>query len=414
MGVRKLLRTREVKPKIVGNKMFVYFNGDHNDLRRQVREGIASVYLNAMLFGSNLQEIVQNAVMMNLPNWFKQGLIAFVGEPWSPSLDNQLRDILLSEKYENFEDIADAYPALAGHSLWYFISQNFGNSTVSNLLYLTRINRSVDSGFLYVLGSTYRKTANSWKEFYLARYKEESKSMEQPEGEIEIKNKHNVPITQVKLSPDGQRIVYVQNEIGKTKVFLHDLQTGTRKMIFKNGFRNAIQATDYNYPILAWTPNGQELAIIYEKRDVIQLLKYHVFTKDKITEEIPNQFNRIYSADFINVTDLVVSGAVRGQTELFIYYTQTRQAQRLTFDFWDDLDPVFTKAHGQRGILFASNRIDSTNIQMRLDSILPITNYDIFYLNLDKKDKSELVRVTNTLLLMKGNQLPLMKNGLAF
>ena len=53
--------------KIVGNKVFVYFNGDHNNLRKQVREGIASVYLNAMLFGSNLQEIVQNAVMMNLP-----------------------------------------------------------------------------------------------------------------------------------------------------------------------------------------------------------------------------------------------------------------------------------------------------------------------------------------------------------
>ena len=382
--------------KIVGNKMFVYFNGDHNDLRRQVREGIASVYLNALLFGSNLQEIVQNAVMMNLPNWFKQGLIAFVGEPWSPALDNRLRDILLSGQYESFEDIADDYPDLAGHSLWYFISQNFGNSTVSNLLYLTRINRSIDSGFLYVLGSTYRKTADSWKDFYLARYQQESTSMTVPENEMTIKNKHNVPITQVKMSPDGQRIIYVQNEIGRAKVYLHDLQTDERTLIFKNGFRNAIQKTDYNYPILAWTPNGQEVAIIYEKRDVIELLKYNVLSKDKFVEEIPNQFNRIYSADFINITDLIVSGAVRGQTDLFIYYTMTRQTKRLTFDFWDDLDPVFTRAHGQEGILFASNRLDSTNIQERLDTILPISNYDIFYLNLADKDNADLVRITNT------------------
>ncbi|MFN7116717.1 MAG: hypothetical protein ACK4TA_07930, partial [Saprospiraceae bacterium] len=42
--------------KIAGNKIFVYFDGNHNHLRRQVREGIASVYLDAMLFGSNLQE----------------------------------------------------------------------------------------------------------------------------------------------------------------------------------------------------------------------------------------------------------------------------------------------------------------------------------------------------------------------
>src|SRR5690606_36211526 len=42
--------------KIVENKIFVYFKGDHNHLRTQIREGIATVYLNAMLFGSNLQE----------------------------------------------------------------------------------------------------------------------------------------------------------------------------------------------------------------------------------------------------------------------------------------------------------------------------------------------------------------------
>ena len=51
--------------KIVENKVFVYFDGNHNNLRRDLREGIASVFLNAMLFGSNLQEIVQNAVLLS-------------------------------------------------------------------------------------------------------------------------------------------------------------------------------------------------------------------------------------------------------------------------------------------------------------------------------------------------------------
>ena len=89
--------------KIVGNKIFVHFNGDHNNLRQQVREGIASVYLNAMLFGANLQEIVQNAVMMNLPEWFKDGLISYVGNEWNTELDNRLRDVILHEDFEDFE-----------------------------------------------------------------------------------------------------------------------------------------------------------------------------------------------------------------------------------------------------------------------------------------------------------------------
>jgi hypothetical protein len=159
--------------KIVGNKVFVYFNGDHNNLRRQIREGIASVYLNAMLFGSNLQEIVQNAVMLNLPGWFKEGLVSYVGRSWTTDLDNELRDYIMSESFEGFELLAEENPKLAGHSLWYFISENYGRSTVSNLLYLTRINRSIESGFLYVLGTPYQAVGDSWALYFKRRYESE-------------------------------------------------------------------------------------------------------------------------------------------------------------------------------------------------------------------------------------------------
>jgi hypothetical protein len=386
--------------KIVGNKMFVYFNGDHNNLRRQIREGIASVYLNAMLFGSNLQEIVQNAVMMNLPEWFKDGLISYVGEEWNTSLDNQLRDLFISCNYPDFETMAEAHPKLVGHSLWHFISQHYGQSTVSNLLYLTRINRSVDSGFLYVLGSTYRKTTESWFTFFQKRYEAETKEMSMTANQpVAVKNKRNSPLTQLKISPDGTKIAYVSNEIGRTRVYLQDIATGDRQIIFKGGFRNAIQATDYNYPLLAWSPTNMELAVLYEKRDKPKLLKYNTLTKDRLTEDLDPQFQRVYSMDYVNPNDLVLSAATRGQSDLFIYFTATRQAQRLTTDFWDDLDAVFTEAHGQRGILFASNRPDSLNVPAVLDSILPIRNFDIFYLNLDSigfRSAGELVQVTKT------------------
>ena len=79
IGTEEVFTNTGGQTKIVGNIMFVYFNGDHNHLRRQIREGVAQVYLNSMLFGTNIQEIVQNAVMLNLPNWFKIGLIDYIG-----------------------------------------------------------------------------------------------------------------------------------------------------------------------------------------------------------------------------------------------------------------------------------------------------------------------------------------------
>ncbi len=384
------------KTKIVGNKVFVYFNGDHTDLRTQVREGIASVYMNAMLFGSNLQEIVQNAVMMNLPEWFKQGLVSYVGKTWEAGLDNELRNIILQEKYKDFNSFADANPKLAGHSMWYFISQNYGQSTVSNLLYLTRINRSIDSGFLYVLGTSYKKTSENWFDYFKQRYKSETDLMTKPDGRIvKLKNKRKLPLSQVKISPDGKHIVYVSNQIGKYKVYLHDLNTGERKIIHKGGFKNALQATDYKYPLLSWNPNNMEVGVIFERRDVIKLLLYDVNSKDKVVEDLDPQYQRVYSMDYVNPGQMVLSGTVRGFSDIFLYFPTTRQTQRITNDFYDDLDAKVVKIRNKKGILFSSNRNDVMLTRLRMDTILPLNNFDIFYYDLENKS-SELVRVTNT------------------
>ena len=382
--------------KIVGNKVFVYFDGNHNNLRKEIREGIATVYLDAMLFGSNLQEIVQNAVMMNLPDWFKKGLVSYVGEQWSTDADNVLRDIILNEDFEGFDIFAEENPELAGRSLWFFISEKFGSSTVSNLLYLTRINRSVESGFLYVLGSSYEQVVESWTNYYEQRYQGETKERETFKGQpVEIKNKRNLPISQVKLSPDGTKLVYVTNEIGKYKVYLHDIPNKEREMIFKGGFRNAFQATDYNYPLLAWSPSGLEISIVYEKQDVIRLMKYDIMTKKTSEEDLAPQYQRVYSMEYVNPNMLVFSAAVQGYSDIFLYITNTRQTQRITRDFYDDLDATVVNVRDQKGILFSSNRPDSSLTALRLDTILPINTFDIFYYDLKNRAK-ELVRVTHT------------------
>lgn len=385
--------------KIVGNKIFVYFNGDHTDLRRQIREGIASVYLDAMLFGSNLQEIVQNAVMMNLPEWFKTGLVAFVGENWSTTQDNLLRDAILDEDFRGFDRFAEDYPKLAGHSLWYFIDQNFGSTMVSNLLYLTRINRSVESGFLYVLGNSYEMVVQQWYDFFTERYNTDLRTTNFPDYlKIKLKNKRQLPVTQAKLSPNGQQLVYVTNEIGKYRVYMQDVRTGDRKQIFKGGFRNAFQATDYNYPLLAWNPNGVEVAIMYEKRDIARLMLYDVTNGKSTQSELAEQYQRVYSMDYVNPNTMVISAAASGFSDLFLYYPSTRQTQRITNDFWDDLDATFVKLGDKRGILFASNRTDSMLITQRMnrvDTILPINNFDIFYYDLEEKSP-ELIQITHT------------------
>ena len=382
--------------KIVGNKVFIYFNGDHNHLRKQIREGVAAVYLNAMLFGSNLQEIVQNAVMLNLPNWFKDGLIAYIGESWNTDLDNQLKDLIMRDDFRGFRKEVEENPYLLGQSLWFYMGENYGKSTVSNLLYLTRINRSIESGFLYVLGNSFDRTLREWESFFKSRYTRDADGRDTLFGTaLPIKNKRNAPISNVKMSPNGKHLAYVHNEIGKVKVFLYDLEKDTKKQIFKSGFRNAFQATDYNYPLIAWKPNGAELSILYEKRDVAYMYTMDIATDLNTTEPLDPQYMRVLSMDYFNNSEMVFSGIVNGYSDLFIYQTINRQTQRITQDFYDDLDARVVRTGNQLGVLFASNRTSVDIKNEKLDTILPITKMDIWYYDLENRSR-ELIQITDT------------------
>jgi hypothetical protein len=387
IGEDEIFKLKAGETKVVGNKIFAFFDGNHLNLRKQLREGIAGVVLNSMLFGANLQEIVQNAVLLNLPGWYTNGLLAYCGEEWSEEQDDALRDLVLSEKYSNFDKLALEHPRLAGHAFWYYIGLNFGKGTVSNLLYLTRINRSVDAGFLYVLGSGYDRTSEALMEYFKQRYQEEALyTSNRHDGElISFKNKRNLPITQLKLSPDGKRLIWVTNDIGKWKVWHYDIATEKRTCLLKGGVRNAQQTADLNYPLLAWHPDNQQLAVLYEQKDELLLKVIAPQTKESSRAILAPDYQRIFSMEYINPGDLLFSAAVQGYSDLFIYHTVNRQTERLTQDFWDDLDASITELDGHKGVLFSSNRISDTLKPQKMDTILPLGPFDVFFLDLQTR-----------------------------
>ncbi|MFN0035894.1 MAG: BamA/TamA family outer membrane protein [Saprospiraceae bacterium] len=396
-----LLRGGETK--VVGNKVFVFFDGDHRHLRAQIREGVAGVLLNSMLYGANLQEIVSNAVLLNLPGWYTNGLTAYAGEDWGPEQDDRLRDLLQTGRYKTFDKLAREHPRFAGHAFWNYIGTHFGRGTVSNLLYLTRINRSVENGFFYILGNGYRRTTDAMLEYYRKRYREEAKSQKVPDEaeKVVVKNRKKLPLSQLKISPDGKKIAWVSNDIGKWKVWVQDLdptapnKVGKRIRLLKGGARNALQAPDYNYPQLAWNPDNQRLTVLYERRDVLRLAAIDLATRKKERSELSPEFQRVFSMEHINPNEIALAAAVKGVSDLFVYRTITRQTERLTNDFWDDLDVSVATVDGRKSLLFASNRSTDTLSFQRLDTILPITSFDIFLFDLESRSP-ELVRITNT------------------
>lgn len=384
--------------KVVENKVFLYFNGNHNDLRKSLREGIASVYINSMLHGNNLQEIVQNAVLLNLPDWFQDGLVSYMGEEWSPEIESRLKDYFTHPKKnkKDFVRLAKNDPRLAGHSMWNFLANYYGRASISNLLYLTRINRSLENGLMYVLGIDSKELTRQWQDYYEKKFMVQNGQPAEFRHDLPIvSQKQNIPIGEMRLSPDGSKLAYSLNDHSRVRVYQYDMNTGHKEVLFRYGVRNYEQEADHNYPVLAWEKDGSELSLIYEQRDIIYLMTFDFPSNAVYTDKLSPEYHRVYDLDYWSADTLVFAASTDGFSDLYLYAPVTRQSVRLTEDFYDDLDASVVEMSGQRFVLFSSNRTNEVLKKMELDSILPIGPFDLYFLNYNTTGKS-LRRLTFT------------------
>ncbi len=384
--------------RVIGNKVFVYFDGNHQNLKEQIRGGIAEVYVSNMLFGDNVQEVLQNAFLLNLPDWFRQGLISYIGKGWNTELDNRLKDMVLDGySIEDFSKLNNEQAVFAGHALWHYIANNYGRNTIPNLLYITRVNRSLESGFVYVIGQSLKTTIEDWEQYNKQLYAldEKKRNALAEENLIYAQKKKDVKITNLALSSTGKYLTFCENKNGRYKVWLYDLKEDQKTLLHKGGLASQDLPVNTNYPQLAWSKKGSRLVLIYQKRDRLFLMNYSAQTKEKEIAEI-TKFEQVIDVSFTDDIRTVLLSAVRnGHSDIYTYYMPTTRISQITNDYWDDLHPSFYQDSLRKGILFTSNRINDTLSTEKLDTILPDGNFDVFFYDLDNPT-DVVARLTET------------------
>ncbi len=346
--------------RVIGDKVLVYFDGNRENLRAQVRAGASRVMMEQLMYGGNIKDRLQSAVLLNLPVWYVEGLSSYIGTGWTVADDNRMRDGILTGRYAKFNRLVDEDEIFAGHSMWHYIVEVYGPGSVANLLYMTRINRNIESGFRYVLGSTLKVLSNNWNDYYQKEYLDADKGRGQAAGQqLEIKSKKKRIISQVRISPDGQTVAYVTNDIGKYRVWHYDMSTGKSTCIQKGGYKSLERINDCSFPLLAWHPSGRLLAMIREHKGQIWLDYYEPGKKKKRWTRTPFfYFEKVTSFSYApDGRRFVFAGVQKGQSDIFLFNIRARTSRPLTQDRFDDAEPAFL---GDRYVMFASNRLDDT------------------------------------------------------
>jgi hypothetical protein len=371
--------------------------GTAQEFKDELLFQISDLMINEMMFGGNLKDMFQSSILMNLPDWFVDGASLYVARGWSMEMDDYIRQLMAARKAKRATKLTGKEAGLVGQSMWNFIAEKYGKSSVANILNYTRVTRNEEKSILITLGITLKQLIAEWRKFYTDMEVSVNKSYQNPQDSISFTQQHNktTEFTTVKISPDGRSIAYAENDRGRYIVKVRSLESGKEKTIISGGSKVIKQRVDYRLPLLAWA-DANTLGVIGVKNGEYIFWLYDFTTKTKLPREL-ERFSNVRSFDFSSNGRLVILSAdFEGKSDLFLMSAKRNRApRRLTNDIYDDLDPTFIPNTNR--IVFSSNRTTDTlraNIKLQFEQLT--NNYNLFIYDLDST-KFLLTRLTNTL-----------------
>jgi hypothetical protein len=384
--------------KLVNNKMIIFFDGNHDNLRKQIRQGIARILVENVLFGDDLGEFAANQALLDLPKWLTDGYIEYAAENWSPSLDDDLRGAMLSGAYNNFYQFAFDKPLLAGHSFWKYLADKYGKNKTTYFLYLSRIYRNLNNASQKITRKKFKALLQDFMlEVPQQYYKDIRGRRNTPKGQLsvsEVIGKKDFIRFNANPTPKSFSYAVVEFKQGKYTVVLME-NFVSRKELLKLGVRSRENEKNPNYPILAWDGKGTRLAVLYSEEGKTKLFVYDVINRIKTVKQEIKEFDQVQDMKFmLDANTLLLSAVKSGQTDIFVYKIDKQTAEQVTNDVYDDLDPSFVAFPNKTGILYSSNRPFATAGSS--DDSLPGKRFNIFLIdNWNKSDIKQISQLTN-------------------
>lgn len=391
--------------RLVNNKMVVYYDANHYDLRRQIRQGIADIITKNLLFGDDIGEVAGNQTLLDLPVWLTDGYVAYLGENWSTDLDDELKSEMLSGNYSKFSKLAFDKPLLAGHSFWYFIEEKYKKENVTYFLYLARTYKSLNKASLQITKKKFNDLLKEFMEYNEEKYyKDITRRRAYPKGNyidgFDISKRLNYYRFNVNPNKRDNSYVVTQFKKGIVRVILnYDFEN---KTLLKYGVRTYENQMNPNYPMMAWDAKGTRITVIYSEEGRLKMFVYDAVTTLKTKYDLTDDFDQVQDVKYmLDSRTLLLSAVKNGHADIFTMNLENEKIRQITNDVYDDLDASFAAFPNKTGIIFSSNRPSAS--AKSGDTVLPSNNrYNVFLVT-DFGDKPELNQMTQLTNIKYGN-----------
>jgi hypothetical protein len=383
--------------KLVNNKMVVYFDGNHANLNRQIRQGITRVLLDNQLFGDDIGEFASNQALLDLPTWLTDGYVSYIADRWSTEKDDQLKSAILSGNYKNFYQFAFEQPELAGASFWFYIEEKYKKENVAYFLYLARIYKSLNSASQRITKKKFKEVLKDFMTYEEDKYYKDIRGRRNvPKGVVSVTEEvgKRKDFFRFQANPNPRNISYVVAKYNKGVYSVGYYENyELAATLLKYGVRTLKTDINPTYPLMAWDGKGTRVAVIYWEDGKIKMFVYDVIARYKNYRQQIEGLDQIIDVQFmLDANTLLLTAVKNGHTDIFTYKIESKKLEQLTNDVYDDLDASFVAFPNKTGIIFSSNRPGPNAVNA--DTVLPSNNrFNIFLL--DYITKQQITQLTN-------------------
>ncbi len=365
------------------------FEGSYNEFNEDLIYKISKLYVKDMLFGGGIvSEVFQSNSLFTVPDWFVDGVAAYIAYGWNAEMDDFIRSFLIRNQPSNIDKLDGKEAQLAGQSIWNFISEKYGRINISNTLNLTRIIRNEKKSITNTLGIPYKAFLNEYRYFYINNFS--NIETEQPSNKNQLSKPWRKNLAyKSKISPNGEFLAYSINNKGKYKVKIRDIESGSEKTILRGGQKKLKDNYYVEAPAFDWG-DSTTLGIVNYERGINILYLYNPYN-NKFQKRDLRRFDQVNQIDiYPNGKTAVLSANVNAQSDLYLISTGRPNIRRLTNDVFDNLYPAFIPT--TKRIVFSTNRkSDSLSTEFKYEDVTD--NFNLFELDIDQP--SQLNQLTN-------------------
>ncbi len=321
------------------NDLHVFNSGDISALANQLTIGIADNLLVEMLYGGTVQERIKYAALLNLPVWFREGLIRYMALGWDTDSDNLLRDAFNNQQFKSFNQLTKEQQSLVGQSMWLYINDVKKKDAIQRILYLVRLTRKVETALYYVLNQTSKELYTEWFYANQAVYANELTRRIPQRPENEPIDPGKTKFFGTALSPNATYIATAYRDDGQAVIDIYNRDTRNQVSYhFPFEFYPGFQ-TDYQEILLTF--KDQETILVVDNQPTPTLFEL------KVNGTIHGPIHKLEDFDLVTGIDystrsheVVVSAVQMGSSH--IYVTKDRETwTQLTDTVHDDRNPHF-------------------------------------------------------------------------